>query len=92
MTKVGSRKLKNRLGSYIARAEKGETVLITRRGKPVVKLVPVEKDVPHLTIEERLKELAAQGHIRLATRPFEPFKPIRSKGKWASRMIIEDRR
>ena len=93
MTKVGSRKLKNRLGSYLARAEKGETVLITRRGKPVVKLVPAEELAPAQSVEEWLRELAARGLIHLAPQRVDPlkFKPRSFKGKPLSRMIIEDR-
>jgi len=93
MRKVGSRELKNRLGKYLARVRKGRKILVTHRGKPVAVLGPVESPQrPEDAIEARLRELEAQGHIRLATRPLEDFKPIRVKGKPLSRMIIEDRK
>ena len=93
MTRVGIRKLKNRLSKYVARARKGQTIVVTDRGEPVAKLGPVASSAePPKTIDDLLRVLAAQGHIRLATAPFAPGKPARAKGKPASQMIIEDRR
>ena len=94
MKKVGSRELKNRLGKYLARVASGEVLIVTDRGKPVAQLGPVPPSAngPQ-TIDELLEKLAAEGHIRLATRPFlKGFKPVKAKGKPASQMIIEDRR
>ena len=93
MKKVGTRKLKNCLGKYIDRAQAGESTLITRRGKAVAQLNPVAPEgTSGKSVDEILQELAAAGHIRLATRPLAPFKPVKAKGKPASQMIIEDRR
>ena len=92
MTRVGSRELKNRLGHYLARVGRGETLLVTDRGKPVAKLVPAPPDADaNPALEEKLRGLAKAGHIRLAIGKFTPFKPVRVKGKLASRVIIEDR-
>ena len=92
MKKVGTRKLKNRLGKYVDRAQAGESTLITRRGKAVAQLNPVAPDgTSGKSVDDVLRELAAAGHIRLATRPLVPFKPVKAKGKPASQMIIEDR-
>ncbi len=92
MTSVGSRKLKNRLGAYLARVKRGETILITDRGKPVAELRPHEANQrTGPTVEEILRQMEAEGHLRLATRPFPKRKPIPCKGKPASQMIIEDR-
>ena len=38
---VGIRELKAKLSEYIARAADGVTVVVTDRGRPVAKLVPV---------------------------------------------------
>lgn len=92
MRKVGSRELKNRLGKYLARVRKGQKILVTDRGQPVAVLSPVEPPRHEDALEARLRELEAQGHIRLATQPLEDFKPVRLKGKSLSRMIIEDRK
>jgi prevent-host-death family protein len=40
MDEVGAFEAKNRLGALLDRVERGEEIVITRRGKPVAKLVP----------------------------------------------------
>jgi len=89
---VGSRELKNRLGRYLGFVGTGETIIVTDRGKPVARLVPPEPE-PETTysVEDLLKRLEAEGHLRRGTRPFRRFKPIRVKGKPMSQMILEDR-
>jgi prevent-host-death family protein len=42
MIQIGTFEAKNKLSELLDRAERGEEVVITRRGKPVAKLVPVE--------------------------------------------------
>ena len=42
MTEVGAFEAKNKLSALLERAEKGEEIVITRRGKPVAKIVPFE--------------------------------------------------
>jgi prevent-host-death family protein len=89
---VGSRELKNRLGAYLKLVGKGETLVVTDRGKPVARIVPADSaQVESKTLDQVLKEMEARGHLRLGTRPFKRFKPVRTKGKPASQMIIEDR-
>jgi prevent-host-death family protein len=39
---IGAFEAKNTLGSLLDRVERGEEVVITRRGKPVARLVPAE--------------------------------------------------
>ncbi len=93
MRKVGSRELKNRLGTYLRAVRKGHTLLITDRGKPVAKLGPTGELVPaDRLLRERLEELEAKGLIRLARKPLPKLRAVKSKGKPASQMIIEDRR
>ena len=92
MRMVGSRELKNRLGRYLGLVGRGDTIIVTDRGKPVARLVPPEPE-PETTysVEDLLKRLEAEGHLRRGTRPFRRFKPIRVKGKPMSQMISEDR-
>ena len=93
MRKVGSREFKNRMGRYLQAVRKGQTLIITDRGKAVAQVAPAVKDeAAASSIDEKLRELDAQGLIRLATKPFPKFRPVKSKGKPASQMIIEDRR
>lgn len=39
-SEVGIRELKNRTSAVVERVENGETITVTRRGKPVARLVP----------------------------------------------------
>jgi prevent-host-death family protein len=41
---VGAHEFRNRFGWYMERAAAGEEFLVTRRGKPYVRLVPVRSD------------------------------------------------
>jgi len=41
MDQIGAFEAKNRLSALLDRVEQGEEIVITRRGKPVAKLVPV---------------------------------------------------
>jgi prevent-host-death family protein len=40
MLEIGAFEAKNRLSALLERVERGEEILITRRGQPVAKLVP----------------------------------------------------
>jgi prevent-host-death family protein len=42
MREVGAFEAKNRLGQLLDQVEYGEEIVITRRGRPVARLVPVE--------------------------------------------------
>ena len=46
MLNVPLAEAKNRLSELIQRAEGGEDIAITRRGKPTVRLVPITETVP----------------------------------------------
>lgn len=91
MTRVGSRELKNRLGSFLARVGRGETILVTHRGKPIAKLSPVKEDAAAVRLEALLRQMEAEGHIRLATGTMRASKPVSAKGRPASRIILEER-
>ena len=63
---VGSRELKNRLGSYLRQVRSGATIVVTDRGAPVAELRPVQ---PAATEEqERLDALVASGLLAPRTR------------------------
>ena len=92
MKTVGSRELKNRLGRYLKLVGKGETLIVTDRGKPVARIVPADINAGEgISVDEVLKQMEAEGHLRLGTRPFKRFKPVRLKGKPLSKIILEDR-
>jgi len=93
MRRIGSREFKNRLGRYLLAVRKGQTLLITDRGKPVARVSPLDQNVDsELTISDVLKKLEAEGKIRLPKRPLGRFRPVKIKGKPASQTILEDRR
>ncbi len=52
MAEVNIRELRSKGGEVVDRAADGERITITRAGKPVAELVPVE---PHLSAEALLK-------------------------------------
>ena len=93
MQRVGCREFKNRLGRYLRAVRKGQTLLITDRGKPVARVSPPDQNRDsELTFSDLLKKLEAEGKIRLPKRPLGKFRAVPSRGKSASQMIIEDRR
>jgi prevent-host-death family protein len=89
---VGSRELKTRLGTYLERVRRGETILVTDRGTPVAELRPVAlSDDP---TEDALRRMAADGLLTRPTRPrgLTPFEPIElPQGIRASDLISRER-
>jgi|SRR5690606_2686518 prevent-host-death family protein len=61
--------LKARLSEYLRIARSGGEVVVTERGTPIARLVPVG---PALAGEGRLARLAQAGLVREARRPFTP--------------------
>jgi len=76
MVEVGVRELKKHLSAYLDRAAAGEVVVVTDRGHPKARLVP-------LTAEERIAQGIREGWITAPQRPRGPipdhprFTPIR---------------
>lgn len=58
MESVGLFEAKTHLSELIARAERGEEVIITRHNKPVAKLVPISEVSPEL-YQQRMAALDA---------------------------------
>ena len=57
--------LKASLSKYVAHVKAGEEVIVTERGKPVAKLVPIPRDEdPEM---ERMRELERKGLVTLGT-------------------------
>ena len=71
MTRLGAFEAKTHLASLLDRVERGEEITITKHGRPVARLVPVERNVPGRTREivERLKR----------ARKFRRLSPLDSK-------------
>jgi prevent-host-death family protein len=85
---------KNRLSALLKRVQKGEPILITDRGVPVAKLVPVQmgEGVP-----ERIIALAQQGLVRLPEQQpdaswLDRPRPAPTPGPSAVDFLLEERR
>ena len=85
---------KNRLSALIRRVRKGESVVITDRGVPVAKLVPVQLGAG---VPPRIIALAHQGLVRL---PLDPPNtdwldlplPMATPGPSPVDLLLEERR
>jgi prevent-host-death family protein len=92
ITTVGSRELKNRLGAYLKRVKRGETLQVTERGEPIAEIRPLKP--MDGSLEARLERLAAEGKITLPKRKgFRPFPRLNVKEGTPSlsQAVIEDR-
>lgn len=58
MESIGLFEAKTHLSELVARAERGEEVVITRHNKPVAKLVPINEVSPELVARRR--QIAAE--------------------------------
>ena len=91
MTRVGIRKLKDKLSRYLGRARRGETIVVTVRGQDAVKISPIEVRVEPPSLDQVLARLAADGHLRLGQGRMGHNTPVPSTGIPASQIIIEER-
>jgi prevent-host-death family protein len=64
-SEVGVRELHDRLSRYVQHVKDGGEVVVTMRGRPVARLVPVDEVDP-------LAELRARGLVREPTAPRGP--------------------
>lgn len=87
-TTVGIRELKTRLGRYLQRVKAGDALIITERGKPIGRIVPVGQSV-----EIRARELAQTGLIAWSGRKLVRMRPVaRARGKrTVAELLLEDR-
>jgi prevent-host-death family protein len=84
---VGVRELRDNLSKWIARAKRGQDILITERGKPVARLTPVEES-------PALERLIAKGLVTPARSPKTKIRRndlIKTKGS-VSDLVKEQRR
>ena len=96
MVEVSIRELKDKLSDYVRRAEAGEHIVVTRRGKRVLSLVPEAEGEPRKkTLDEKLDELARRGVLIRGKGKFRaPPRPtikLRGEGPTISEMILRDR-
>jgi prevent-host-death family protein len=85
---VGVRELKSRLSHYLRQVKAGQSVVITERGQPVGRIVPISQP-----LEERLQAMAQAGLILWSGKKLEPMPPIaRGRGEdTVADLLVEDR-
>jgi prevent-host-death family protein len=82
MSEVGSFEANNKFSALLDRAEHGEEIVITRRGKPVARLGPFEARADKREAEEAAARLRARakakkrGHL-----DWEEWKKYRDEGR-----------
>ena len=79
---IGSFEAKNKLSALLERAERGEEIVITRRGQPVAKLVPFhDKNDGQLAraAASRIRERARA--LRAGPFDWEAWKKLRDEGR-----------
>lgn len=82
MAEIGAFEAKNKFSDLLDRAEHGEEIVITRRGKAVAKLVPIgeKRDVAKAReAAQRIRELAKE--MNLGPFDWEEWKRYRDEGR-----------
>ncbi len=89
--KVGVREARARLSRLLRDVQRGKEWVITERGRPVARLIPVSpKDLP---MEDRIRRLEESGLLEPKRRPSRPLPPpLPLATGLAQRWLQEDRR
>lgn len=86
---VGVRDLKARLSRCLKRVQAGESLTVTDRGRAIATLSPIERSPSMDWVHAMVAEGRARWH---GGKPAGLAVRIKSRGKTASRMVLEDRR
>ena len=81
MREIGAFEAKNKLGTLLDWVANGEEVVITRRGRPVARLVPAEAGFDRakaLLAAQRIRERAVRLHARFN---WNEWKGYRDEGR-----------
>jgi len=83
---VGVRALRDGLSKHLAEVRAGHTVTVTDHGRPIARIVPVDRPTA-------LQRLVAEGRVRPATRRKRaaPPPPLRTAGT-VSDLVVDQRR
>jgi prevent-host-death family protein len=92
MTTATVSKLKASLSAYLRRVKAGEEVLVSERGRPIAKLVPVSSSEG---LPDHVTALVKQGLARVGSRPLSRDfcklpRPMDPKGQ-VLRALLEER-
>jgi prevent-host-death family protein len=85
---VSIRELKSRLSHYLRLTRRGESVVITDRGVPIGRIVPIARDV-----NERIAAMCETGQLEWSGRKLREREPVgKARGRSSvARLLIEDR-
>ncbi|MEW6682150.1 MAG: type II toxin-antitoxin system prevent-host-death family antitoxin [Nitrospirota bacterium] len=86
MTTVGIKQLKAHLSRYVRKAQRGERVIITERGKEIAELVPLSSE------REGVLRLASQGKLTWSGGKPAGLDGVAVHGKPLSETVLEERR
>jgi len=88
MPKAGIRELKANLSAYLHQVETGETIVITRRGKPIGRILPMAPST-----ETQLEVLRQAGVIAWDGEQLQPLAPVaEARGETTvSDLLLENR-
>ncbi len=87
-TKVGIRELKAQLSAYLRQVKGGATVIVTERGAPIGRIVPISQST-----EDQLEALSEAGLIAWNGQKLQPLAPVaQAKGdRTVADLLLEDR-
>ena len=85
---AGIRELKARLSEYLRRVQAGETVIVTDRGQPVGRIIPIAQP-----LEDRLEAMAQAGLIQWSGSKLASGAPVaHARGeRTVADLLVEDR-
>jgi antitoxin (DNA-binding transcriptional repressor) of toxin-antitoxin stability system len=92
MIHAGIKQVKNNLSRLLERVKAGEEILITKRGKPIARIV--KENHGYNSIRAALEPLVRRGLVTLPSRSIlkDHVSAVEASGKPVSEMVIEDRR
>jgi len=92
MISAGIKEVKNNLSRLLAQVKAGEEILITKRGRPVARIV--KENQGDKSIRAALEPLVQRGLITLPNRSLlkDRISVVEALGKPVSEMVIENRR
>lgn len=76
MAVINMHEAKSTLSDLVARAEAGEEIVIARRNKPAVKLVPVGSNSEASIRDARERAFGSMGHLRDVLKDIDWFEPL----------------
>ncbi len=87
---VGLREANQHFSSLIQRVRNGEEILLTERGKPFARIVPIRHDRQ----EDAIRQMVKEGLLRPAEKPgiMPDWKPRRLRGRVSTTQILREER